>query len=74
MRWQDTAQQRRSTGSARSRIHVALLAWTTALLLVAWLVIRPDDQSTSLAAESAAREQAAGTTLHDILFTEENGR
>ena len=53
---------------------MALLAWTTALLLVAWLVIRPDDQSTSLAAESAAREQAAGTTLHDILFTEENGR
>ena len=68
------AQQTRSPGSARRRIHVALLAWATALLLVAWLAIRPDGQGRSLAAKTAARETTAGTTLHDILFPEENAR
>ena len=73
MRSPDSANQR-STGPARLRIHVALLAWATALLIVAWLVVRPDGQSRSLAAKAAAREKAAGTTLHDVLFPEENNR
>jgi hypothetical protein len=59
----DFAGQRRSTRAARLRVHAALLAWSTILLVVVWMVRGPDrrDQQASAAPPRLERKSGPGT-------------
>jgi hypothetical protein len=58
MRWPDFAEQKRTTGATRLRLHAALLAWATIVLVAAAVVGRPARVGAPLA--SVAHRGAVG--------------